>query len=71
MFDSNFCIRGSVGFVEGDVIRITSCALVGMESWIKKINRHKRKAVVEIEIMGNVREVKLMLEVVEKMGGNC
>jgi transcriptional antiterminator NusG len=67
LFDSDFCITGSVGFIEGDVIQIKSGALVGMESRIKRINRHKREAVVEMEVMGAVREVKVMLEVVAKV----
>jgi transcriptional antiterminator NusG len=66
MFDNDFCIRGSVGFIDGENIRITSGVLLGMECKIKKINRHKREALVELEMMGAVREVKLMLEVVEK-----
>jgi transcriptional antiterminator NusG len=66
LFDLDFCITGSTGFIEGDMIRITSGALVGMESRIKRINRHKREAVVEMEVMGAVREVRLMLEIVEK-----
>jgi transcriptional antiterminator NusG len=63
LFNSDFCITGSFGFIEGDVIRIKSGALVGMESRIKRINRHKREAVVEMEVMGAVREVRVMLEV--------
>ena len=66
LFDSDFCVTGSVGFIEGDTIRVTSGALVGMESRIKRINRHKREAVLEMEMMGAMREVKLMLEVIEK-----
>jgi len=66
LFDSDFCVSSSVGVIEGDIIRITSGPLVGMESRIKKINRHKREAVVEMEVMGSVREVRVMLEVVEK-----
>jgi transcriptional antiterminator NusG len=66
-FDENFCATGSVGFIEGDMIRITSGVLVGKESQIKKINRHKREAVVELEMMGALREVRLMLEVIKKI----
>jgi transcription antitermination factor NusG len=51
---------------KGITIRITSGALTGFESRIKKINRHRREAVVEMQIMDAVREVSLMLEVVEK-----
>jgi transcriptional antiterminator NusG len=42
MFDSDFCIRGSVGFIEGNMIRITSGALVGMEGRIKKLTAINR-----------------------------
>jgi transcriptional antiterminator NusG len=66
LFDENFCITGSVGFIVGDTIRVTSGALMGMESRIKRINRHKREAIVEMRIMGAVREVSLMLEIIEK-----
>jgi transcriptional antiterminator NusG len=68
LFDTEFCITGSVGFIEGDRIRITSGPLTGMESQIKRINRHKREAVVEMTVMGAAREVRLMLEVVERVG---
>jgi transcriptional antiterminator NusG len=66
LFGEDFCITGSVGFIVGDTIRITSGALTGFESRIKRIDRRKREAVVEMKIMGAVREVSLMLEIVEK-----
>ena len=64
LFDADFCVVGSVGFIEGDAIRITSGALLGLEGRIRKINRHKREAIVEMEMMGARREVVVMLEVV-------
>jgi len=64
LFDSEFCIAGSVGFIEGDKICVTSGALMGLEGQIKRVNRHKREAVVEMEMMGSKREVTLMLDVV-------
>jgi transcriptional antiterminator NusG len=67
LFDSEFCVRGSVGFIEGDAIRIMSGALVGLESRIKRINRHKREAIVEMEVMGATREIRIMLEVAVKV----
>jgi len=66
LFDADFCVVGSVGFIEGDTIWITSGALIGLEGQIKIINRHKREAVVEMAMMGAVREVAVMLEIVEK-----
>jgi transcriptional antiterminator NusG len=64
LFGQDFCIAGSVGFIEGDRIQVTSGALMGLEGQIKRINRHKREAVVEMEMMGAKRDVVLMLEVV-------
>jgi transcriptional antiterminator NusG len=66
LFDADFCVVGSVGFIEGDTIQITSGSLIGLEGQIKKINRHKREAIVEMEIVGARREVTLMLEIIEK-----
>ena len=66
LFDEDFCIGGSIGVIEGDFTRVTSGALMGMEGRIKRINRHKREAVVEISMMGSTREITLMLEIVEK-----
>ena len=66
LFDENFCIRGSEGFIEGETVRIISGALVGQEGRIKKINRHKREAIVEMKMMGAKREVALMLEIIQK-----
>jgi len=49
LFDADFCVVGSIGFIEGDAMRITSGALMGLEGRIRKINRHKREAIVEME----------------------
>ena len=67
LLDDSFCVAGSVGFIEGDKIWITSGPLKGMESHIIKINRHKREATIEMEMMGAVRQVQVMLEVVSKI----
>ena len=66
LFDENFCIPGSIGVIEGDMTRVTSGSLMGMEGRIKRICRHKREAVVEMSMMGSTREITLMLEIVEK-----
>ena len=66
LFDADYCITGSVGFIEGDKIQVTSGALIGFEGQIKRINRHKREAIVEMEMMGAKRDVTVMLEIVEK-----
>ena len=66
LLDEDFCVVGSIGYIHSGTLRITSGALVGLEDQIKKINRHERRAIVETEMMGTKRNVKLMLEIVEK-----
>ena len=66
LLDSKDCISGSVGLIEGDEVRIIEGPLMGLESKIKKIDRHKCEATVEIEMMGTTRELKLYLEIIEK-----
>ncbi|QWT52222.1 antiterminator LoaP [Eubacterium sp. MSJ-33] len=57
----------SVGVIEGDKIIIKKGPLIGMEGMIKRIDRHKRMAVLEVELFNRVSEVKVGLEIVEKM----
>ena len=66
LFDEDFCVVGSIGFITDGTLRITAGALVGLENHVKKIDRHQRKAFVEMDMLGEKRNVKLMLEVVEK-----
>lgn len=57
----------SVGVMEGDRIIVKEGPLVGMEGKIKKIDRHKRMAILEVELFNRVSEMKVGLEIVEKM----
>ena len=57
----------SVGVIEGDKIIVREGPLIGMEGMIKHIDRHKRMAVLEVELFNRVSEVKVGLEMVEKM----
>ena len=59
-------VETSIGVMEQDKIRITRGPLMGMEGCIKKIDRHKRTAWLEIEMMGRIVETRVGLEVVEK-----
>ena len=52
---------------EGNQIQIISGPLSNMEGQIKKINLHKRIAVVEVEFMGNKSLLHLGIEMVEKI----
>lgn len=59
-------VEASIGVIEHDEIRIVSGPLEGMEGCIKKIDRHKRLAWLEVAMMGRIMEVQVGLEVVEK-----
>ena len=52
--------------IDGQVI-IVEGPLMGYESSIKKIDRHKRRAILEVEINGNIMEVNVSLEIVKKI----
>ena len=53
--------------IVGDRVTITEGPLAGYESYIKKINRHKMEAVVQIEMMNAPRDVTVGLEIVKKL----
>lgn len=59
-------IEMSEGIIEGDQVRITKGPLRHHEAWIKKINRHKRLAYLEIEMFGRTLEAKVGLGIVKK-----
>lgn len=57
----------SVGIMENDVVMITDGPLKGMESYIRKIDRHRRKAWLEIEMFGRIMEMEAGLEIISKL----
>ena len=59
-------IDSSIGFIIGDRIRILEGPLVGNESLIKNINRHKRTALVEITLFGELQSIELSCEIIAK-----
>ena len=67
LLNDEFCMVGSIGFREGDRVRIIKGALMGIESQIIRINKRKCIAVVEFNIMGSIREATLMLEMIESL----
>lgn len=61
-------IDTSIGFIEGERIKIIDGPLVGNESFIKKINRHKRTALLEITLFGELQSIELSCEIIAKTG---
>lgn len=62
----NRTVEMSTGVVEGDDVIILNGPLMGHAGWIKKIDRHKRLAYLEVEMLGRTTTVKLGLEIVAK-----
>lgn len=56
----------SEGIIENSVVQIYAGPLRGMEGCVKKIDRHKRKAWVELPMFGRVQLVEVGLEIVAK-----
>lgn len=65
MCGEDYCLKNSVGIIEGNKVKVLSGALMGKETSIKKINRHKRQAVIEMMIFGETREIAVALEIIE------
>lgn len=63
----NKIVETSIGFVENDVVIITNGPLIGFESNIIHINRHKKEAKLEIELMGTKREITVSLDILTKI----
>ncbi|MBR3241688.1 MAG: antiterminator LoaP [Parasporobacterium sp.] len=59
-------VEMSYGIQDGDKIIVKEGVLKGLESIIRKIDRHKRKAFIEVEILGEKRQVEIGLEIVSK-----
>ncbi len=59
-------VEMSEGIIEGDQIIITEGPLMGQEAMIKKIDRHKRKAWLEMEMFGRMQRVEVGLEITKK-----
>lgn len=56
----------SKGFITGDKVIVFDGPLIGMEGYIKKIDRHKRKAWIEVDLFGRVQKAEVGLEIVKK-----
>lgn len=67
LYGDGQCINSSIGFMEGDRIYVTDGPLKGRESMIKRINRHRKEASIELEMLGRVIQVTVGLDIVEKI----
>lgn len=65
--NDKYITEESKGFIVGDKIFINSGPLKGKESIIRKIDRHKRRAEIEMKCLGDKRKIIVSLEIVSKM----
>lgn len=59
-------VQMSEGVIEQSKVVITDGPLVGMEGYIRKIDRHKRKAWVEVEMFRRIQRIQVGVEIVSK-----
>lgn len=59
-------VEMSTGVIVGDKVRVLSGPLMNMEGYIKKIDRHKRKCWLEIDLFGRSQQMVVGLEVISK-----
>ena len=65
-FANNGVLGSSIGIIEGDMVKILSGPLIGKEGLIKSINRHKRTAIIELNMFGRISTIKIGLEIISK-----
>lgn len=59
-------VKMSTGFVEQERVVILEGPLKGMEGYVCKVNRHKRKAELHLSMFGRELKVQVGLEIVAK-----
>jgi len=67
LMDKAYQIGASKGFLVGNKITVVEGPLVGLEGLILRMNTHQHTAVIRADMMGDSREITLMLEMVRKM----
>ena len=60
--DGNHTVRMSEGYISGDKITVTRGPLMGFEGDIRKIDRHKRRAYIDVSLFGRTVPASVGLE---------
>ncbi|WP_165249188.1 antiterminator LoaP [Adlercreutzia sp. ZJ141] len=64
--DGNHVVRMSEGYITGDKVTVTRGPLMGFEGSIRKIDRHKRRAYLDVKLFGRTVPASVGLEIVRK-----
>ena len=62
LMNSNGVIEASYGYKDSERVEVTRGALVGHEAEIRRIDRHKKMATVELQLLGKSVKMNLGLE---------
>lgn len=62
-----YVMEMSIGYLVGERVIILSGPMKGMEGMIKRIDRHKRLAVLNVEMFGRWVDVMVGVEIVERI----
>lgn len=65
--DGSHVVRMSEGYIQGDKVTVTRGPLMGFEADIRKIDRHKRRAYLDVTLFGRTIPASVGLEVVRKI----
>jgi transcriptional antiterminator NusG len=66
-YDELYVADESKGFIAGDKLIVTSGPLKGRESIIKRIDRHKKRAEIELSCFGAIKRISVALEITAKV----
>lgn len=64
VMNQDHVVEVSEGFLEGDQLVVMAGPMKGMEGMVKRIDRHKRLAWLEVELFGRLVEAVMGIEVV-------
>ncbi|GFN31028.1 antiterminator LoaP [Paenibacillus xylaniclasticus] len=64
--NDKYCIESSTGYIEGGKLYIIDGPLKGKSNMVKKIDRHKRQAIIQLEFMGEIKLVNVAVEIISK-----
>lgn len=67
LLNDQYKVKPSTGYIEHDKVMITDGPLKGYESHITRIDRHKKKAVLSLDLLHKEVNVTVSLEIIKKI----
>lgn len=65
--DREHVVRMSEGYIDGDKVVVTRGPLMGFEGQIRRVDRHKRRAYLDVTMFGRTVPTSIGLEIVRKV----